>query len=349
MPKRDISSCFNLRFFTDLHGSQICFDKILEEVRSQKPFPIDVLILGGDLVGKLVVPLERVENTVRYSFEGSAEEVMRHEEATIVRQLAGKGAYGWPCSSAQHAQFKLDKSFRRKLLAKLSGERLQAWMDQLAEIVVKEGGPVTIVNLGNDDLDSHANLIRRHAVLHYGDDGVVVLPNGVSVVSMGHSSPTPFKTEREASEQTLMDLITAAVANCPDPRRAIFNFHCPPKDSGLDAAPALDDELRPIPGKTVAAGSESVRQAIEVYQPLLGLHGHIHEVSARTFVANVPCFNPGSRYRVGELTGVFAIICDGQLKDALITNPEIIEMLVNPGTDRIPSAVRWIGKLCGWW
>jgi hypothetical protein len=51
-----------------------------------------------------------------------------------------------------------------------------------------------------------------------------------------------------------------------DPSRTICIFHCPPYDSGLDTL----YNGRPI-------GSGSIREFIERHQPLVSLHGHIHE------------------------------------------------------------------------
>jgi hypothetical protein len=63
-----------------------------------------------------------------------------------------------------------------------------------------------------------------------------------------------------------------------------------------------------------------VRRAIELWQPLLGLHGHIHEVSAKERINETVCFNPGSDYRTGHLQGVFLQISQaGKLEADIIT------------------------------
>ncbi len=77
------------------------------------------------------------------------------------------------------------------------------------------------------------------------------------------------------------------VAKFQNMERAIFNFHDPPRDSTLDTCPMLDWNTDPptpvVKGGQIVmhgAGSQSVRRAIETYQPMLGLHGHIHESQA---------------------------------------------------------------------
>jgi Icc-related predicted phosphoesterase len=55
--------------------------------------------------------------------------------------------------------------------------------------------------------------------------------------------------------------------------------------------------------ETEAVGSKAVRTAIEKHYPLLGLHGHVHESRGKTALGRTLCFNPGSFYTEGILTG----------------------------------------------
>ena len=55
---------------------------------------------------------------------------------------------------------------------------------------------------------------------------------------------------------------------------------------------------------TTSGGSLAVREAIERLQPLVGLHGHIHESPGRLKLGRSYCFNPGSEYQQGRLEGV---------------------------------------------
>jgi Icc-related predicted phosphoesterase len=54
----------------------------------------------------------------------------------------------------------------------------------------------------------------------------------------------------------------------------------------------------------IPVGSKAVRRAIERYQPLLGLHGHIHESRFAQKIGRTLCINPGSEYGEGVLRGV---------------------------------------------
>jgi Icc-related predicted phosphoesterase len=70
---------------------------------------------------------------------------------------------------------------------------------------------------------------------------------------------------------------------------------------------ALDAEFRPIlkSGSPVitGVGSVAVRDAMRTYQPLLGLHGHIHESRGEAKIGKSKSINPGSEYSEGVLRG----------------------------------------------
>ena len=87
----------------------------------------------------------------------------------------------------------------------------------------------------------------------------------------------------------------------------MFNLHVPPIRTPLDMAPVVDENLHPvIQGGSVLmgpAGSQAVRNVIENYQPLLALHGHIHESRGLAKLGKTVCVNPGSAYGEGVLHG----------------------------------------------
>jgi Icc-related predicted phosphoesterase len=128
---------------------------------------------------------------------------------------------------------------------------------------------------------------------------------GFYLVSMGWTNPTPWNTFREAPEDVLASKIDKIVAQVPDMDRAVFNFHAPPYGTGLDEAPALDDNMRPIHGGAVMkpVGSTAVREAILKYQPPLSVHGHIHESRGVSKLGRTLAVNPGSSYSDGVLQG----------------------------------------------
>jgi len=99
------------------------------------------------------------------------------------------------------------------------------------------------------------------------------------MIASGWSNRTPWDTEREEDEDQLAARYEAMISKLKNPRNAVFNIHVPPYKSGLDEAPELDKDLRPVlaGNSMIPVGSTALRKAIEAAQPLLGLHGHIHE------------------------------------------------------------------------
>jgi hypothetical protein len=87
---------------------------------------------------------------------------------------------------------------------------------------------------------------------------------------------------KECENEKKIDHMASQVKNM---KNCIFNFHCPPYDTYLDQGPKLDETLKPVLSmgggiKMIPVGSPAIRNAIDKYQPLLGLHGHIHESKA---------------------------------------------------------------------
>ena len=167
------------------------------------------------------------------------------------------------------------------------------------------GGEIPcILNGGNDDIWEIDDIIEQSPCVSFAEGKLLDL-DGFSLVSMGWTNPTPWNTYREAPEEDLAAKIEHLAALVPDMGRAIFNFHAPPYGTGLDEAPALDDTLRPMHGGAVMkpVGSTAVRDAILKHQPMLSVHGHIHESRAIKRMGRTMAINPGSVYGDGVLQG----------------------------------------------
>ena len=99
-------------------------------------------------------------------------------------------------------------------------------------------------------------------------------------VDLGSVSPEEgFRTtERDIDEirySTIKEDLEKLVKNS-SPNKTIFLFHSPPYNSKLDRA-ALDGKMVESAPLDVHVGSIAIQRFIEKYQPLLTLHGHIHE------------------------------------------------------------------------
>jgi Icc-related predicted phosphoesterase len=215
-----------------------------------------------------------------------------------------------------------------KLFNQLARQRLSNWVD-LAEERLAGTGIKCFVTGGNDDEPEVLDVMKREdAQAFFACENEVVYVDGVHpMISVGFSTPTPWKTPREVSDEELGTMIEAMIAKVPEMNKAIFNFHDPPVDSSLDTCPMLDWSKDPPEqilrgGQPIlfGAGSKSIRSAIEKHQPMLGLHGHIHESQSVAKLGRTTCINPGSEYGEGILRGCLVNFVDGQVQGFQMTS-----------------------------
>ena len=142
---------------------------------------------------------------------------------------------------------------------------LDRWLD-MADGKLRGGQIGCILNGGNDDIFEIDDMIESSPCVTFAEGKVLDL-GGFSMVSMGWTNPTPWDTFREAPEDELAGKIEAVAQHVPDMGRAIFNFHAPPYGTGLDDAPALDDDAQADPrrrrdeGRRLGGGARCDQQA----------------------------------------------------------------------------------------
>ena len=288
-------------FATDIHGSEVCWRKFLNSAAFYKA---DMVILGGDVTGKVMVPIidhgGRWKVTVRgqeYTLE-TAEEL-----ENIKKQIRNAGSYPAMVSPDELTELSREEgAVDRRFTAEMT-QSLDRWLD-MADGKLRGGEIPCILNGGNDDIWEIDDIIEQSPNVSFGEAKVIDI-GGFYLASMGWTNPTPWNTFREAPEDVLATKIDAVVSQIPDMERAIFNFHAPPYGTGLDEAPALDETLRPTHGGAVMkpVGSTAVRAAILKYQPMLSVHGHIHESKGVKKLGRTLAMNPGSSYTDGVLQG----------------------------------------------
>lgn len=298
-----------LYFCSDLHGSDRCYRKFLNAGRF---YGAQALVLGGDLTGKAIVALER-RSDGRYTceFMGRAETLEPGSELdAFEKRIRDAGLYPYRAEPGEMEETvragQLEALFVRLMVASLT-----QWLDLTAERL-KGTGIRCFLMPGNDDPDEIARLLDDSPSVINLDGRVEALTDEHDIVGLGYSNETPWHTHRELSEDDIAAKIDALMARVSDPRRAVLVTHVPPYASGLDDAPMLDENLtvQATMGqvKFVSVGSRAVRTAIERYQPLLSLHGHIHESHATTRIGQTLSANPGSDYGEGVLHGFLCTI-----------------------------------------
>lgn len=305
-----------LYYASDIHGSEKCWRKFL----NAGPFyKANILIMGGDVTGKGIVPIVvQPDGTWKGRFLGRDVVCRTDEEiAQLESDIRFNGMYPYRCEPEELQAVADDPARQAELFDQLMAKTFGHWLDIAEEKLAKSGLPCYVMP-GNDDTWVIDAVFRDDGRVRNCDQKVIDLGEGYSLLSLGYANPTPWDSPRELPEEQLAERIDALAAQVPDMSRAIFNLHVPPYQSELDTAPLLDGELRPqrMGGQPimVPVGSTAVRAAIERYQPMLGLHGHIHESKGAKKIGRTLCLNPGSTYNSGNIDGVLVVLENGQVK-----------------------------------
>ena len=291
-------------FATDIHGSETCW---LKFVNAGSFYGVDVMILGGDITGKgIQVLVEAQPHVYRSNFLGQ-EIVVDSREALgkLEAKIRSAGFYAYHTTPDEVKELAASEELREKIFSRLIAESIARWLE-MAEQKLKGSGRRIIVTAGNDDPESINELFIGSSVITWAERDIVSIDDHHEMINEGFSNPTPWQTHRELTEDELLKVLVEQIEKLKDVPNAIFNLHAPPYNSTLDGAPELDAKLTPKDGGRtyVPVGSTAVRQVIEKYQPLLGLHGHVHEAKGSTKIGRTLCVNPGSTYTEGSLSGV---------------------------------------------
>ena len=307
-----------LFFATDVHGSDICWSKFLN---AGKFYGADKLILGGDMTGKAVIPFvhQGGKNYRITLLEQVFEPTNEEELADMVKRVRSRGYYPYMTNPDEIAELEKDPARVSKIFLQEVLKVVQQWMD-LADKKLDGTDMHVYCSPGNDDMDEVDDVIRssKRVLLV---EGKVTMLDGHEMIASGWSNKTPWDTHREEDEDQLKVRYEAMTSKLKNPHTSIFNVHVPPYKSGLDEAPELDKELRPVlAGNAMKpVGSTALRAAIEKIQPLLGLHGHIHEGRGTTRIGKTLCINPGSMYEQGTLLGTLVKLGKNKIDSFVLT------------------------------
>jgi uncharacterized protein len=305
------AATISLYYASDVHGSERCWRKFLGAGRF---YGVQALLMGGDLTGKAIVPIEtRPDGSFTTTFIGETRSGTTEAELDeLLGAIRFNGMYPWPAPADEIVRLRDDAAARSALLEETMVAELQRWID-LADERMAEYGIDVYVMPGNDDPWACDAVLESATHVQACDDRVVHV-GPYEMISCGYANPTPWNSPRELDEDALYTRYRALADQLEDPATAIFNLHVPPHDSGLDTANEMNPDLtlryvggqpRPIP-----VGSHAVRQIIEEVQPLLALHGHIHESRGEVQIGRTLALNTGSEYNSGHIHGA-VVTLDG--------------------------------------
>jgi Icc-related predicted phosphoesterase len=316
-----------LFFATDVHGSERTFRKF---INAGKFYSANVLVMGGDIIGKLAIPIIREKNGgFRATLQGRIEHYEGQDQLKgLLEKIGVLGFYSKVMDEDEFLALQADPQAVDGLFHVLAKQRLESWV-QLAVERLAGTGIRCFITGGNDDYTDVLAVLPRDGdgAVRACEGEVVPIDEHHTMASLGISTPTPWHTPREVTEDELAEVIRKLVAPIADVSKCIFNFHDPPNDSTLDTCPMLDwttDPPTPIvkAGQVVmhGAGSRSVRLAVETHQPLMALHGHIHESPGVIRIGRTVCVNPGSEYGEGVLRGFLATLNEGKVEGYQLTS-----------------------------
>jgi Icc-related predicted phosphoesterase len=293
----------NLFFATDVHGSEICWKKFIS---AGKFYKADVIILGGDMTGKAIVPIID-QGGGKYKVTLLDQESIldgQDQVNELVATIQNRGYYPYVTNPDEVQQISSDQGRSDELFLREALETMQRWL-AYADAKLEGTGIRCFVCPGNDDMFEIDDVIRQSRHVELVEGKVIQLDEHHEMINAGWTTPTPWKTPREESEDELRQRIQVMIDKLQDAGNSVFNLHDPPYGSGLDEAPELTADMRPAyAGRSlVPVGSHAVLELIDKYQPLLGLHGHVHEGKGTRKYKKTLCINPGSMYEQGILHG----------------------------------------------
>jgi len=303
-----------LMFATDLHGSETVWRKFLN---SAKIYDLDALVLSGDMTGKIMVPIVKRDDGKYDSHLLARSYVLEESELEDYKKKVRMISYlPYVTTPEESKRIGEEEKYREDLFEKLECEIVDIWMKLIPDRVPKKCR--IYISPGNDDKFAIDETIKKSPHVIFAEEDVVSLDDEHEVLCFGWSNPTPFDSPRECSEEELEQKLEAVVKKVRNFKTAIFCIHVPPYDSQLDVCPMLTKDLSVVISggrpQMISVGSKAVRKIIEKYQPLLGLHGHIHESPGFVKIGRTECLNPGSEYAEGIFKGYLVEIDGPKIK-----------------------------------
>ncbi len=304
-------------FVTDIHGSNVCYRKYLNAL---KIYNVDVGILLGDLTGKMLIPLiEKPEGGWQTTFMGHHLELSTQEELEKLKKTIEMVGYYWVhLAYDEYQAYKDNPKELDDLFNQLMINRLKEWVALADERLAGSSFKVYMAP-GNDDHFEVDQIIEDSAIIVNCNNKNVMVGEH-EMVTFAWANPTPWNTPREKPDEELEPMLEALVGTVKDKSNAIFNFHAPPFGFALDLAPELTKDLIQAADHKIHVGSRAVAKMIEKYQPLIGLHGHIHESRGAQKIRRTLIVNPGSEYSEGILKGALIVLEKGKVKDYVFTS-----------------------------
>ena len=288
-------------FASDLHGSDAFFHQFISAaVQYQTP----ILIVGGDVTGKAMIPIihKGGGKYEGYLFNVREEPSSPEELEDLKHRISRVGFYPIVLEQDEAEELESDPEKMKERFAQEMIARVRKWLTMFEEKLAPRGFTLYFMP-GNDDPYVIDDVIDEFEHVHNPDGKVFWLDEHHELAGISNANMTPWRCARDVEESVLEQRLREIEEKLERPAQAVLAIHVPPYDSKIDECPDLDEELkiRTLGGQVVMkpAGSTAVRAFIERVQPLLTLHGHIHEGAGHIRIGRTLAINPGSEYAEG--------------------------------------------------
>ncbi len=311
-------STLRILFASDLHGSTLIFKKL---VNAALIYNADIIVIGGDITGKGIVPIVRKGSTYETTIYGTLYKVEQAGLQELIDKASSFGFYPYIVEdSAELVKLDNENEFN-KILEDLMKKRIIEWSEFVKRKLAEKKLDIYLMP-GNDDPYVVDDAIAESGVFINHARRVIELDEGYVLLGYDKANITPWRCPRDYDEEVLKKELVELVSKVEDTSKLILNTHCPPYNTTLDLAPKLDENLKPVTsgGGMVFehVGCRSVREIIEEYQPLIGLHGHIHESRSIDKIGRTTIVNPGSAYNEGVLYASLILLDKGKVKSVAL-------------------------------
>lgn len=311
----------SIYFVADIHGSEVCWRKFLNAARF---YGVETIVVGGDVTGKALVPVvERRDGRVDARIAGRVQTARTEEEvAELEARIRFNGFYPYRCDEATYERLDADPAHRDEVFTAVMAQTLRDWL-HLADERLRGTGIRALVMPGNDDGWYVDDVLTESAEV-VNSDGRVIDLGEYQILGFGPSNRTPWHTHRELDESDIAARLAALEPAIDPAKPLVVATHVPPYGTGIDVAPKLREDLSVViqggEPVMVPVGSTAVRDFVARVQPMLSLHGHIHESRGVTRLGRTVTINPGSAYSTGALYGVIVTLKQGKvLSHQLVT------------------------------
>src|SRR5260221_4034764 len=113
-------------FSSDIHGSEKCFRKFLN---AAKFYDAQVLIMGGDITGKAMVPIvSRPNNLYEFTYLGASKVISADELDEMEKRIRFNGFYPYRCDQDELERIASDKDYFEALFERLMAQTLEDWL-----------------------------------------------------------------------------------------------------------------------------------------------------------------------------------------------------------------------------